>query len=996
MSKRGRNRANEPTNPIPDLLGVLRRGGKLPPETTDPLVRIAALPAASREAALIAEGLVAEEDIAQAVAEDTGLPYCAINPAELPPEVVTGALPAPFARRHTICALSRDEGVLTVAMANPYAQDAIRDLERYLGIRVRVVVATRSDIEGINTSLYNLRTSLEAAETQLWDEHGETSAAASGTKEFASGAEAGDDLEPTTRPVVSALDSILRQAFEQRASDIHMEPKRDLAVVRFRVDGVLRTMHRFPRIVHQAVVSRVKMLSGLDIAEKRRPQDGRMKRVEPGKEIELRVSTLPTVFGEKAVLRVFDPTALVASLEQLRLASDEETRLRALLDRREGLVLVTGPTGSGKTTTLYSVLRQVATPDVNVITIEDPVELIHSRLSQVQVHLKIGLTFAAAIRSVLRQDPDIVMVGEIRDQDTAEMAVQAALTGHLVLSTLHTNDAPGALTRLSDLGVPRFLIATTLIGVVAQRLVRTVCSRCSRWKHLSAAEAEVIAAPGLRGRRVREGEGCARCGDTGYRGRRAIFEILSLGSDAVAAILAGQSAEQLSAMARRSGFRSLRQNALRAMLAGETTLAEVVRVTGAGPDPGGGSVPERPPEEQEKGWQPVEHEDDVRERGGAAPDRDPGQEAGARERDLPDPTDRVDEPDADEVEEEMHGGDFEAEVGVGTGNGQRSQEGGHGGPHVGSERHRECVVEGEQTGAGERDQHRGRDRARLSEDRDERADAHREQRRTTQDPPDGVLRAGSGEALEGPHEEPERQHEDDSGPHGEDGGSLGLGPREPGGDSSEDMRDPLDQALERALVVHASPDEAAEPAGDHAGGSGEESGRDLDRQQDRNRPQIEQVVAGGDGEGPPELGSIAEMTEGSERVRDRRPEVRSHDHGNRAGEGQRGVGRRHQGDDERGRDRGTLDQRRGQHSHDQTDEGVGRGLEEPVEKARSEPLEPVAEAGDGPEEHDEQDREEKNPPDHAVSASAGHSQQVEETNAKRSPGAAGFRFVIED
>ena len=454
-------------NPIPGLLATLRRQGRLP--EGERVARIAQLPPNRHEAALVAEGVVTEEDIAQALARDTGLAFRVINPVELNAEVVTGLLPAPFARRHTICALSKENDLLTVAVANPYERAAIADLERYLGVRVQVVVATRSDIEGINGSLYNLRTSLRAAETELTDERG---GPAPGTQEFVSASEAAGDLEPTTRPVVAALDSILHQAFEQRASDIHMEPKRDRAVVRFRVDGVLRTMHTFPRIVYQAVVSRLKMLSGLDIAEKRRPQDGRFKRIEPDQEIELRVSVLPTVFGEKAVLRVFDPSALVSSLEQLRLAEDEQARLRAILNRREGLVLVTGPTGSGKTTTLYSVLRHVATPEVNVVTIEDPVELIHPPLSQVQVNPRIDLSFAAAIRSVLRQDPDIVMVGEIRDGETAEMAVQAALTGHLVLSTLHTNDAPSAITRLADLGVPRFMVGTTLVGVLAQRLLR--------------------------------------------------------------------------------------------------------------------------------------------------------------------------------------------------------------------------------------------------------------------------------------------------------------------------------------------------------------------------------------------------------------------------------------------------------------------------------------------------------------------------------------------
>ncbi len=682
-------------NPIPGLLALLRRQGRIPASAARLAAVVARLPPARHEEALVAEGLCSEEEIAQAAAQDSGLSFRVINPLELSPEVVTGALPAPFARRHTICALAREENTLTVAVANPFDRGAITDLERYLGVRVKVVVATRSDIEGINGSLYNLRASLRAAETELTDDNGGDPNLLSANQEFVSGSEAAGDLEPTTRPVVAALDSILHQAFEQRVSDIHLEPKRDCAVVRFRVDGVLRTMHTFPRIVFQAVVSRLKMLSGLDIAEKRRPQDGRIKRVESDKEIELRVSTLPTVFGEKAVLRVFDPATLVSTLEQLRLAEDEERRLREMLNRREGLVLVTGPTGSGKTTTLYSVLRHVATPEVNVVTIEDPVELVFPPLSQVQVNPRIRFSFAAAIRSVLRQDPDILMVGEIRDAETAEMAAQAALTGHLVLSTLHTNDAPGAVTRLADLGVPPFLIGATLVGVVAQRLVRTICGACARWNVVSAREARTLAAPSIQGRRIRQRAGCARCRDTGYLGRRAVFEILPIDAEATGEILGGGNANDLARSARRRGVRSLRQAALRLLLDGETTIAEVIRVTGAGHDPGSGpettpeppapapeigladppSEAERPADQQKQRRDRVEHHDHVADGRRSIPHGDFRQSARECERDLADPGNRIDQHDAHEVEQKVHHRQLETPMGVGSGHRERGEEG---------------------------------------------------------------------------------------------------------------------------------------------------------------------------------------------------------------------------------------------------------------------------------------------------------------------------------
>lgn len=986
--------------PIPGLLDLLRRERRLPAEAESALDRIGALPPEAHQQALLAEGIVSEEDIAQTVAKDAGLPFRAIDPVELNAEVVTGALPAPFARRHTICALSRQGGALTVAVANPYERSAIDDLERYLGIEVEVVVSTRSDIESVNGSLYNLRTSLRAAETELEDQSGGEEIP---DRDFVSEADAAGDLEPTTRPVVSALDSILRQAFEHRASDIHIEPKRDRAVVRFRVDGVLRTMHTFPRIVYRAVVSRIKMLSGLDIAEKRRPQDGRFKRVEPEKEIELRVSTLPTVFGEKAVLRVFDPAALVSTLEELRLAEDDDARLRSMLGRREGLVLVTGPTGSGKTTTLYSVLRQVATPEVNVITIEDPVELIQPALSQVQVHHRIEFTFAAAIRSVLRQDPDILMVGEIRDPETAEMAVQAALTGHLVLSTLHTNDAASSVTRLTDLGVPRFLVSTTLVGVLAQRLVRTVCPRCAEAARITAAEAAALGVPELAGRRTRRGRGCARCRESGYRGRRGVFEVLSVDPGAAARILGGADAAEIARYARHRGCRSLRQSALRLLLAGETTTSEVVRVTGAGKDPDAGPAPdgalpggnpgkrseaERAARDQEERRDPVEQGEDIADRRRPAPDGDARQPAGAGEGHLPDAPHRVDQPDGDQVEEEVHHGDPEAPGGVRPGDGEGGEERGDRRAHIRAEGHREGVVEEEQAGAGQRDEHRSGHRTRLDDHGDRRAHGHGEDRVPAEHPVERLPRAAPGEPAQRPHDHPQTHHDQRRGEHREQRGGSGPCPGDRLGKAGEGVPREGDQARERAPVGESGAGEDPEEIERGHREAGEEPGRHLHRQQDRHRHQVEQVVAGGHRERPPQRLPVPQVAERGQRVRDRGADVRPHDHGDGALERQRGFGRRRQGDDEGTGYRGTLDRGSGQHPDEEPHEGVLGGSEEPVEEPGPEALEPVAESADPAEEEEEESGEREQarrrpaPEEAPAGAFGGHS-----------PGAGGKRTV---
>src|SRR2546427_416221 len=424
---------------------------------------------------IVKMGLATEVQIGEAMAAFAGLRFVKINPLELDLDVVTGALSGPFARKHGLVALAKSDEKLVVAVADPFAPFPADDIKRVTGLlAIEKVVATRSDIESINKSFYDLKSSLKTAEQQLTAQW--MPAFDLGNQEYLSSEV--EELDPAAAPVVKALDHLLGYAFEQRASDIHFEPKRNVTLVRLRIDGMLHDVHVIPKVVYQALISRIKLLSGCNIAEKRRPQDGRIKREQNGREIELRVSTMPTAFGEKGVLRVFDPDILLKGVDELGFSPTDLVKFRDFLGRMHGIILVTGPTGSGKTTTLYSVLKHLAKPELNIVTIEDPIEMVHEEFNQVAVRPAIDLTFATALRTVLRQDPDIIMVGEIRDTETAENAVQAALTGHLVLSTLHTNDAPSSITRLLDLGVPHFLITSTLIGILAQRLVRENCTHC--------------------------------------------------------------------------------------------------------------------------------------------------------------------------------------------------------------------------------------------------------------------------------------------------------------------------------------------------------------------------------------------------------------------------------------------------------------------------------------------------------------------------------------
>jgi general secretion pathway protein E len=561
-----------------DLLQVLMFRKLLTREQAERVRKYARMHSVAIVPTIVELKFASEIQIAEALSAFSGLRFVKVNPLELDLDVVTGALSAAFSRRHGMVAISKTTTTLTVAVHDPFAPFPADDIKRVSGLDVERVVATRSDIESITRSFYDLRTSLKTAEKQLSARR--LPSFDLGNQEYLS-AQA-EELDPAAAPVVKALDHLLNYAFEQRASDIHFEPKRSVTLVRLRIDGMLHDVHVIPRIVYQAIVSRVKLLSGCNIAEKRRPQDGRLKRDQKGREIEIRVSTMPTAFGEKAVLRIFDPDVLLKSVDQLGFSATDLSTFQQFLTRTHGIILVTGPTGSGKTTTLYSVLKHLSKPEVNIVTIEDPIEMVHEDLNQVAVRPAIDLTFANALRTVLRQDPDIIMVGEIRDTETAENAVQAALTGHLVLSTLHTNDAPSAITRLLDLEIPHFLVLSTVIGILAQRLVRVNCSHCGETyvPNVEDAAALDMTLDDLRQHPLRRGTGCLHCRQTGYAGRDGIFQIMPV-TERIRGLVARQSASpDIVDAARSEGMRTLREAAIEKVLTGVTTVSEMLRVTG--------------------------------------------------------------------------------------------------------------------------------------------------------------------------------------------------------------------------------------------------------------------------------------------------------------------------------------------------------------------------------------------------------------------------------
>jgi len=514
--------------------------------------------------------------LCQWLAEKTQLPFYIIDPLKADVTALTNIMSQEFAVRNRILAVEIQNDFVLIATDQPYKSEWMANLERtVLPRKIQRVLLSPDHLQRYLVEYYQVSRAVSGSQ--------KSSAYDRDNKGVEALLQLGDTQNPDANDqhIVKLVDWVLQFAFEQGASDIHLEPRKEAGKVRFRIDGVLHTIYNMPANTLTAVISRIKILGRMNVAEKRKPQDGRLKtRTPKGQETELRLSTLPTAFGEKLVMRIFDPEVLVRSFQQLGFEGHLQEQWNNLTSHSHGIILVTGPTGSGKTTTLYSSLKQLATEEVNVCTIEDPIEMLEPSFNQMQVNTGIDLGFADGVRALMRQDPDIIMVGEIRDHDTANMAIQAALTGHLVLSTLHTNDAPSSLTRLHDLGVQPFLTAATILGVLAQRLVRKLCPHCKKetfinnqeWKHLTFDYN--IDMPDF----VFHAVGCDECRNTGYKGRVGIYEFMPLSLESKQLVGANADLNQLRQQARKEGVEPLRIAGARKVIAGVTTLEEVLRV----------------------------------------------------------------------------------------------------------------------------------------------------------------------------------------------------------------------------------------------------------------------------------------------------------------------------------------------------------------------------------------------------------------------------------
>jgi general secretion pathway protein E len=518
------------------------------------------------------------ETLTEWLATKADLPYLKIDPMKINAGSVTQVVSHAYAQRHRILPVAAAPDSVTFATCEPFDAAWAGDLSQMLRRDVKRVVSSPLDINRYLQEFYGVQRSIQMAQDAKGSGY-DTSALLNFEQlvELGKTGEVGAD----DRHVVHIVDWLLQYAFEQRASDIHLEPRREAGQIRFRIDGVMHKVFELPPPVMTAVTARIKILARMDVAEKRRPQDGRIKtRSSAGREVELRISNMPTAFGEKVVMRIFDPDLVVKDFAQLGFSVSEGAQWRSMVERPHGIVLVTGPTGSGKTTTLYSTLKHLATPALNVCTVEDPIEMVATEFNQMQVQASIDLDFAAGVRTLLRQDPDIIMIGEIRDLETAQMAVQASLTGHLVLSTLHTNDAPSAITRLLDLGVPHYLLQSTLTGVVAQRLVRTLCVHCkeptSQDPHTWAVLTHGWSIPVPE--QVFRPVGCLECRNTGFMGRTGIYEMMMLSPHLRALISAQLDLGKFGQAALAEGMRPLRISAADQVANGLTTVQEILTV----------------------------------------------------------------------------------------------------------------------------------------------------------------------------------------------------------------------------------------------------------------------------------------------------------------------------------------------------------------------------------------------------------------------------------
>ncbi|OYT87609.1 MAG: type II secretion system protein E [Burkholderiales bacterium PBB6] len=542
-----------------------------------PLMRLggAGLVDARNGQALTAEALTAW------LAQRCQLPLLKIDPLRVDASRVQEVMSQAYAESRRALPVAVTATEVTMATCEPFDVDWVPDIEAHARRKIRLVMCAPDEIARYTTEFYTLAQSVRVARKS-------NEAASTNTFEQLVDLKSKDNLDANDQGVVQIVDWLWQYAFEQRASDIHLEPRRDTAAIRFRIDGVLHLVHQVPAPVMAAMTARIKLLARMDVIERRRPQDGRIKTRRPdgspggGSEVEMRLSTLPTAFGEKVVMRIFDPGTADKPFDALGFAPLEARRWNELISHSHGIILVTGPTGSGKTTTLYSTLKKLATEEVNVCTVEDPIEMIEPAFNQSQVQTALDYGFAEGLRALMRQDPDIIMVGEIRDLETAEMAIQAALTGHLVFSTLHTNDAPSAITRLVDLGVPPYLISATVIGVLAQRLARTLCPSCKQPDtELDPATLAAMAEPWQPTQvpRPYKAVGCPACRQTGYRGRAALYELMLVNEAARAAIHPQVDSPRLRRAAAQDGLLPLRMAGLAKVGEGVTTLEEVLRST---------------------------------------------------------------------------------------------------------------------------------------------------------------------------------------------------------------------------------------------------------------------------------------------------------------------------------------------------------------------------------------------------------------------------------
>jgi general secretion pathway protein E len=523
--------------------------------------------------------LLTPDIVTEWIALKVKMPSYRIDPLKIDMRAVTQVMSADYAQRRGILPVEVKGSDVTIAVSEPWVTSWEAELSQMLRLNIKRVLSSPVDIERYQGEFFNLAKSMKRAEAA-----GVQTTGLSNFEQLVELGKSGRTLDANDHHIVHLVDWLWQYAFDQRASDIHLEPRRDIGILRFRIDGVLQEVYQFPFSVCVAMTSRIKILGRMDVVEKRRPQDGRIKtRMPDGEEIELRLSTLPTAHGEKLVMRIFDPEVLMRDFKDLGFMPEEHETWQRLIKEPGGIILVTGPTGSGKTTTLYTTLKQVATSEVNVCTIEDPIEMIDNRLNQMQVHADIELTFAAGVKALMRQDPDIIMVGEIRDYETADMAIQAALTGHLVFSTLHTNDAPTSITRLLDLGAPAYLLNSTLLGVMAQRLVRTLCPHCKEKVPFNREEEHrlwnSVCAPfkATPPEHVYKAVGCLECRNTGYMGRIGIYEIMTMTRELKHLVSEKTDIVALTQAAYKAGMRPLRVSGAYKVASGLTTFEEVLK-----------------------------------------------------------------------------------------------------------------------------------------------------------------------------------------------------------------------------------------------------------------------------------------------------------------------------------------------------------------------------------------------------------------------------------